>query len=118
MRILADENVPGDIVQALRNTGNDVVWIHEIAPGIADQNVLALAQASDRVLLTFDKDFGELAYRALMQATCGIVLFRLSGLSLADRERLILASLAARDDWAGHFSVVTESRIRVVPLPT
>ena len=118
MRLLADENFPGDIVLALRNAGNDVVWIHEIAPGMAEQNVLALAKAGNRVLLTFDKDFGELAYRALLQATCGIVLFRLSGLALTDRERLILASLGSRDDWSGHFSVVTESRIRIVPLPT
>ena len=117
MRFLADENFPADIVWALRTAGNDVVWIHEIAPGDSDQNVLAYAQADGRVLLTFDKDFGELAYRAQLRATCGVVLFRLGGLPLAERERLILACIATRYDWSGHFSVVTKSRIHIVALP-
>ena len=117
MRFLADENFPGDIVDALRSDGHDVKWIHEFAPGAPDRDVLAYAQAEERVLLTFDKDFGELAYRAQLPATCGIVLYRLSGLPIYERQRLILASISVHDGWSGHFSVITESRIRVVPLP-
>jgi predicted nuclease of predicted toxin-antitoxin system len=61
MRFLADENFPGDAVTALRTSGQDVLWIRTDAPGITDQDVLARSLKDARVLLTFDKDFGELA---------------------------------------------------------
>jgi predicted nuclease of predicted toxin-antitoxin system len=63
MRILADENFPGDAVTALREQGHDVLWIRTDAPGISDHEVLTHAQAEARILITFDKDFGELAFR-------------------------------------------------------
>lgn len=63
MRLLADENIPGDAVDALRAAGHDVVWIHTDAPGSTDPDVLALAQREGRIVVTFDKDFGELAWR-------------------------------------------------------
>ena len=60
MRFLADENFPGDAVTSLRSSGHDVLWIRTDAPGITDQDVLARSLEDARVLLTFDKDFGEL----------------------------------------------------------
>jgi predicted nuclease of predicted toxin-antitoxin system len=59
MRFLADENFPGDAVTALRAAGHDVLWIRTDAPGISDHDVLARSSGDGRVLLTFDKDFGE-----------------------------------------------------------
>lgn len=77
MRFLANENFPGDAVTALRGGGHDVAWVRTEAPGEPDQEVLARAQREKRILLTFDKDFGELAWHASLPAECGIVLFRL-----------------------------------------
>jgi predicted nuclease of predicted toxin-antitoxin system len=57
MRFLADENFPGDAVTALRTSGQDVLWIRTDAPGITDQDVLALGLEDTRVLLTFYKDY-------------------------------------------------------------
>jgi predicted nuclease of predicted toxin-antitoxin system len=105
MRFLADENFPGDAVTALRAAGHDVLWIRTDAPGITDQDVLARSLEDVRVLLTFDKDFGELAWRSGLPATCGIVLFRLPALSPTGVGKIIADVLMARDDWAGHFSV-------------
>ena len=76
MRILADENFPGDAVAALRDQGHDVLWVRADAPGITDREVLSLAQAEGRIVITFDKDFGELAFRFGLPASSGIVLFR------------------------------------------
>ena len=73
MHILADENFPGDAVTALREHGHDVLWVRTETPGISDREVLARAQAEDRVVITFDKDFGELAIVRGM-AHCGILL--------------------------------------------
>ena len=117
MRFLADENFPGDAVTALRTLGHDVLWIRTDAPGITDAEVLACGLEDARVILTFDKDFGELAWRSGLPASCGIVLFRLPALGPAGVGKIIADVLMSRDDWAGHFSVVEPGRIRVRVLP-
>src|SRR5436309_2206170 len=61
MRFLANENFPGAAVKALVAAGHDVVWVRIAAPGTTDPDVLAWAGREERILLTFDKDFGELA---------------------------------------------------------
>lgn len=116
-RFLADENFLGDAVTALREAGNDVAWIRTDAPGSTDREVLTRAITEQRILLTFDKDFGDLAYRCRLPATCGIVLFRISPPSPRVATRLIRTVLQSRDDWAGHFSVVEENRLRMRVLP-
>jgi predicted nuclease of predicted toxin-antitoxin system len=75
MKFMADENFPRHAVIALRESGFDVAWITEEASGASDDDVLASCSAEGRVLLTFDKDFGELAFRRRLPATCGVVLF-------------------------------------------
>ncbi len=117
MRILANANFPGDAVAALSAQGYDVTWIRTDAPGSKDADVLAHAQTEARVLITFEKDFGELAFRARLPATSGIILFRIAKPSSAHIARVVTAALAARDDWHGHFSVVEDDRIRMTPLP-
>lgn len=117
MRLLADENFPGEAVEALRKHGHDVVWVQTDAPGCGDTEVLQRAQREQRILLTFDKDFGELAFRAGLPASCGIVLFRISAPSAGRVAQVAVAALESRVDWAGHFAVVEDRRIRTTALP-
>jgi predicted nuclease of predicted toxin-antitoxin system len=113
MRFLANENFPGDAVEALRDQGHDVTWIRTDAPGITDPEVLNRAQSDERILLTFDKDFGELAFRSHLPATCGIILFRVKAPSGAVVAQKVAIAIASRSDWIGHFSVVEDERIRM-----
>jgi predicted nuclease of predicted toxin-antitoxin system len=62
-KFLADENVPVEAVVATRNAGHDLAWIKELSPSVDDDTVLTIALADSRVLVTFDKDFGEMAFR-------------------------------------------------------
>jgi predicted nuclease of predicted toxin-antitoxin system len=117
MNILANENFPQDAVVALRERGHDVNWVRTDAPGSSDDEVLARAQAEDRVLVTFDKDFGELAFRVRLPASSGIILFRISSPSSAHIAKVAVEVLESRMDWAGHFSVVEDNRIRMTRLP-
>ena len=117
MRLLANENFPKEAVEALQQHGHDVVWVRTHCPGISDREVLSLAQSENRILLTFDKDFGELAFRAGFPATSGVILFRILPRSPGSVARVAVAALNGRLDWEGHFSVVTEDRIRMTPLP-
>jgi hypothetical protein len=85
------------------------------AGGIGCQN---LGKEESRLVVTQDKDFGELAFHIGLPADCGIVLFRLSGSDpLADNRRMVEV-ISARTDWAGHFAVADDSHIRIRPLPS
>ncbi|MEW6352582.1 MAG: DUF5615 family PIN-like protein [Thermodesulfobacteriota bacterium] len=118
MRLLANENFPGEAVAALRESGHDVLWVRTDSPGISAREVLARAQAENRILLTFDKDFGELAFRLGRPSTNGVILFRITPKSSGWIKDVAVSVLASRTDWAGHFSVVEEHRIRMTPLPS
>lgn len=117
MRILADENVEPVVVQWLRSLGYEVASICQQAPGINDDDVLALARSERRVLITYDLDFGEIVYRRGMKHT-GIILLRLSDPTPTGR----LASLQRH--WhlveprlPQAFIVVHDKKVRVRPLP-
>ena len=116
MRIIANENVGGPVVETLRESGHDVVWVKETMRGARDEEVLARAQSERRLVVTLDKDFGELAFRIGLPAACGIVLFRLSGQTPEPDNAQMVAALESRSDWAGHFATVTDTRIRLRPL--
>jgi hypothetical protein len=113
MRFLADENFPGAGVKALRASGADVGWVRTEAPGLSDQEVLAWAIRDGRILLTFDKDFGELALRSGLPPECGVVLFRISLPEPSKIGARLAAIITTRDDWAGSFSVVEPGRVRM-----
>src|SRR5688500_3200160 len=113
---LANENVPRDAVIAARGAGFDVAWVHEIAPGASDLVVLALARQEQRVVVTLDKDFGELAFRQGASAACGIILLRPHLRSPEYVSRFVVAVLSQPIPWAGNFCVAQVGRIRVVAL--
>lgn len=116
MRILANENFAGDAIVALRDRGHDVTWVHTAAPGSNDREVLAIGRAEGRLIVTFDKDFGELAVRRGLAAEAGVVLFRIRQVSSSFVARVVVAALESRSDWAGHFSVVDETRVRMLDV--
>ncbi|MCX5757631.1 MAG: DUF5615 family PIN-like protein [Candidatus Hydrogenedentes bacterium] len=116
MRIHADESFPGDAVASLRARGHDVRWVRTDSPGVSDTEILRQAQEDKRLIVTFDKDFGELAFRHHLPSDCGVVLFRMLMNSPDDPVRLIVDTLDSRDDWHGHFSVVETDRVRMRPL--
>lgn len=116
-KLLANENVPGEVVEAARQAGHDVTWICELSPGANDDAVLAASLAEGRVLLTFDKDFGEMAFRLGKDATCGVILMRPRLREPEYVAGFTVAVLAQTVVWEGHFAVAQEGKLRVVPLP-
>jgi len=106
MRWIVNENVSATVIRTLRDRGHDVLSVKESLRGTGDPHILAQAQANERVLVTHDKDFGELAFRYGLPATSGIVLFRLSGADPESDNRRVLEVLESSVDWTGHFAVV------------
>ncbi|HEY1375754.1 MAG TPA: DUF5615 family PIN-like protein [Gemmataceae bacterium] len=117
MKLLADECCDALVVAGLREDGHDVDFVAESARGADDGAVLQRAAADERILLTEDKDFGELVVRLGLPAH-GIVVLRMnpadSAAKLA-RLREVLTQEAAR--LPHFFVVVDESKARFRPLP-
>lgn len=116
-QFLANENAPREAVLAARAAGFDVSWMVELQPGASDDVVLALAQRETRVLITFDKDFGELVFRHGRAGSLGVILLLPRLRSPEIVAAFIVTILSQPIDWTGHFTAAREGSLRVVPLP-
>ncbi|MEM6397733.1 MAG: DUF5615 family PIN-like protein [Bacteroidota bacterium] len=114
--LLADESVDFRVVKRLRRNGYNVDAIIEFSAGADDQTVLDIARERQIVLLTEDKDFGELTYR-LNKASYGIILLRLSTIDIDDRVDLLIKLLNEKHrDLRSSFVVIKPSKTRIIPL--
>jgi predicted nuclease of predicted toxin-antitoxin system len=114
VRFLLDESTEFRIASFLRALGHDVTAIaHKYPASLPDSDVLALADAERRILITNDRDFGELIFR-LNRPHAGVIYFRLGLASTAEEKIARLEQVLTRDaEQLGSFLVVTPSGIRV-----
>ena len=113
MKILADEGVDRPIVEQLRQNSHQVWYVAEMEPGIADEVVLDLANREGAVLLTADKDFGELVFRQ-ERITKGVILIRLAGISPVRKAEIVASALAAHGgEMEEAFTVITLGAVRI-----
>jgi predicted nuclease of predicted toxin-antitoxin system len=116
MKYLADENVARRIVDWLRSPRNDVRYAADEQAGDMDADWLRRAEAEGRLLVTSDKDFGEMIFRDSLNSH-GVILLRLEKLPMAARlKRLEAAWSVVLANPAGCFIVITQKRVRVRPL--
>lgn len=117
MKFVADESVDQPIVDYLRTDGH-VVWaVVEMDPGIADDKVLDIANQQNALLLTADKDFGELVFR-LKKLSHGIILLRLPGIAPARKALLVSANIHEHEDeLSRNFTVISRGSIRIRRSP-
>jgi predicted nuclease of predicted toxin-antitoxin system len=113
MLLFADENIPLAAVRALRAAGHDVLAGAEVMPSATDRKVLARARAEGRLLITFDRDFGALAFEQALSAPAGILLLRFVPIT-PDEPAAILIDLFNDPGltFLGRFTVVNRERVR------
>lgn len=119
MKLLADENIAAPLVAELREEGIDTSYVAELASGITDDEVLEVARSEGRLLLTEDKDFGELVFR-IKRHLPGIILLRLpieprGQEEQRERVREVLRREAGKLN--GHYTVIGQHRVRIRPMP-
>lgn len=113
MKFLADEGVDKPIVTMLRNAGFDIGYILELIPGADDETVLELAHSQQRILITQDKDFGELVFR-LQQPHHGIILIRLEGYTPHFKAEIVTQFLQHHEaEMPDKFTVIQPNAIRI-----
>jgi predicted nuclease of predicted toxin-antitoxin system len=116
MRFLANENFPLAGIFLLRTAGQDVVAVIQETPGERDSEVLRRAATEARLILTFDRDYGELIYRRRLPVPPGVVYFRYDPLSPEEPAEQLLRLMAVAD-LLHKYTVVERDRIRQRPLP-
>ncbi len=113
MNFVADESVDRQIVTNLRKEGHVVSYIVETRPGASDADVIELAKRTGTILLTADKDFGEIVFRQ-RQATEGVIFIRLAGQSQEKKAEIVSSAIKKHgQELKRAFSVITPGRIRI-----
>jgi len=113
MDFLANENIPIKSIRILRIAGYNVVSVGEETAGAKDQDVLSRAHSENRVILTFDRDYGELIYRHKSNAPAGIVYFRFEPTTPEEPAEVLLSVLQKGSvPVLGKFTVIERDRIR------
>lgn len=113
MIFLANENFPRPITIFLREKGFAIECIQEDSPGITDEEVIKIAQEHNLIILTFDKDYGELIFKYAKDKPPSVVFFREKG-NTPDFAALTLFNLVVENDISliGAFTVVEDKSIR------
>ena len=113
MTFLVDESVDGQIVDRLRQDGRIVWYVAQMEPGISDNSVLNLANREKALLLTADKDSGELVFRQRRLAP-GVVLIRLAGLSPTRKAEIVAFTINRHaEELPQAFAVITPGAVRI-----
>jgi len=109
MKFLANENLPIPSVQLLQDNGIDVICVQDAKPSISDKDVLLWALETERIILTFDKDYGEIVFRNKL--SCPVVFFRKKGEKPTDAAQQLL-ELIHKIDLSKKFTVIDETGVR------
>jgi len=117
MRFLANENFPLASVNLLRQAGYEIAAVIQDSPGVKDSEVLTRAVNEQRIVLTFDRDYGELIYRAKAPAPVGVVYFRFDPLTPEELAQQLLSLLEQKViSLEGKFSVLERGQVRQRPI--
>jgi len=117
MKIVADESIERPIVARLRIEGHQVIHIAEIAPGITDLEVLEYTNRNEALLVTVDKDFGDIVFHQNYQVP-GVVLVRLpDDLTSLEKSNIIADIIRKYDEELFHsFTVIASHKMRMTRL--
>lgn len=112
MRYLADENIEFPIISTLRENRVDILAVREIMKGATDSEIIEYAFKNKLLIITSDKDFGELTFR-LQKPSCGIILLRNPEADCKEKAEILLAALQKiSDDALNKFIVIDKFKIR------
>lgn len=113
MRLLADESCDGRVIRALRLAGHDVKPVRDIAPELPDEQVIALARTEARVLITEDRDFGQIFFASGFNSV-GVILIRFPTNARSGLPRLVVDFVEKhRSQLRNNFTVLDPGGARI-----
>ena len=116
IKFLADVNIEKPLVDFLSKQGYDIKWIPDYDCEMPDEDLIQLANREKRILITNDKDFGDLIFLQ-KRMSAGTILFRVKGQNSQDKIKLMKKLLMGyKDKLLNHYIVITKLKIRIIPL--
>ena len=113
MRFLTNENFPFPSLMLLREAGLEIISISESFPGISDPEVIEKALHFKAIILTFDKDYGELIFKYQRQTPPSVVFFRFKGGHPKSAGQFLLALIESKEFLLeNNFTVIEKESIR------
>lgn len=113
MKFLVDECTGPVVAKWLKNLHHDVFSVYDEARGLDDESIIKKANEENYILITNDKDFGELIFR-LKKLHKGVILLRLEDERTANKIAILEKVLRSHSDkFSGNFIVVTERTVRI-----
>ena len=112
-RFLVDVGVGKKVEIWLDASEHDTKNVRDIDPRLSDTAILEIAARENRIVITMDKDFGELVFNA-EQVHSGVLLLRLEGAASDEKARVVAEIVTAHTDkMEGKFSVYQSGRLRI-----
>ena len=116
MKFIADVNIEKPVIDYLAEAGYDIKWIPDYDCEISDEALLRMARSEKRILITNDKDFGELIFLQ-KRLSSGIILFRVKGQRTEEKVKLMKKLLRNYPDkLLNNFVIITERKLRFVSM--
>lgn len=113
MIFLANENIPLNSIKIIRESGYDISAIIEDNPGITDEQVLKIALLENRIILTFDRDYGELIFKRKLPLDSGVIYFRIIPFTPEETAFIFFNLFKIQDlSLEGKFTIVERDKIR------
>jgi predicted nuclease of predicted toxin-antitoxin system len=112
---LADENIPLLVIKELRKVGFNIISAAENYRGSSDKEILDISSKNRWIIITFDKDFGDLIYKQNLNKPLGIILLRIAPKSAEYVMQLLKWLLSQPDiNFEGNFVVMNSDKVRTV----
>jgi len=115
MKFLADENIPVELVDKLREINIDIIKVENIKVGLKDEEVIRIAIKQKRIIITFDKDFGELVYKGKAKVE-GIILIRIKSFQINFLFQSFKQLIESKINIKNKFVVLEEKSVRIKKL--
>lgn len=112
MRLLINENIPQANVTALRDAGHDVASVAELAPRISDTKVMTIAHEEQRVVVTFDRDYGALVFGQKLPMPGGVLYLRFQPVFPTEPAEYLIRLIEAGIELEGKFTTSTRKKMR------
>ena len=117
MKFLADENIPFQSVIQLRKADFDIISISEVIPGASDEQVINLANKENRIIISFDQDFGRYIYHKGYEIKTGVVLLRFNPANPFKPANVVVEIYKSGNiTFNGFLTVIKDDYIRQKPL--
>jgi predicted nuclease of predicted toxin-antitoxin system len=113
MKFLANENFPFPSIAILRQASLHISTVSELYPGISDNEVITKAKVDNLIILTFDKDYGEIIYKHGIENPPAVVFFRFKGENPESAGHLLLDIVVNKKiELEKKFTVIENESIR------